>query len=161
MKIIADDRCYLTEVADIALDKRTFRKMVILSSNEESSNWKQITEEEKASLEAHAALFANQEITPDYLQKVNVLLSGIEENINNVNLTAEEALDNKSFFPVFDKIIGRNINAGFRFNEGEDLYEALVPHMVLEENRPTVKPMLLNSATGVAEIQLYKIVTKD
>lgn len=63
MKITADEKCYLTEVADVSLDKRTFRQMVIVPSPTEAAKWKQITEAEKSSMEAQAALFGNQNIT--------------------------------------------------------------------------------------------------
>ena len=67
MKITADDKCYLTEVADVSIDKRTYRKMVIVQDPEDAAQWKQITEAEKASMEAQAALFGNQNITTKYL----------------------------------------------------------------------------------------------
>lgn len=160
MKITADLNCYLTEVAEVSLEKRTFKSMVIVSSPEEAAKWKQITAEEKASLEAQAAIFNNQEITPEYLQQISTLIAGIREHINDTPMSAEDALANKGFFPDFDSIIGREINTGFRFNCGTDMYEALVPHKVSEEHRPVTKAVLLDEA-GEEETQLYKLVTKD
>lgn len=97
MKITADDKCYLTEVADVSLDKRTYRKMVIVQDPEDAAQWKQITEAEKASMEAQASLFGNQNITTEYLSKVGTLLSGIKEKINEIPMSAADALANKQF----------------------------------------------------------------
>ena len=143
MKITADEKCYLTEVADVSLDKRTYRKMVIVQGPEDAARWKQITEEEKASMEAQAALFDNQNITTEYLSKVGTLLSGIKEKINEIPMSAADALANKQFYPTF--------NVGYRFTSGVDMYESLQPHTVSVELKPeSVKdstPVLLAVAT--------------
>lgn len=161
MKITADLNCYLTEVAEVSLDKRTFKSMVIVSSPEEAAKWKQVTEAEKASLEAQAALFGNREITPEYLRQVGTLIAGIREHVNGTPMSAEDALANRELFPDFYGIVGREVNTGFRFNCGEAMYEALVSHMVSEEHRPVTKAVLLEEAGGEEETQLYKLVTKD
>ena len=151
MKITADEKCYLTEVADVSLDKRTFRQMVIVPGPTEAAQWKQVTEEEKASMEAQAALFDNQNITTEYLSKVGTLLSGIKEKINEIPMSAADALANKQFFPTFEDIIGREINVGYRFTSGVDMYESLQPHTVSVELKPESvtdsTPVLLAVAT--------------
>lgn len=162
MKITADLNCYLTDAGDVAPDKRTYRSFVIVTSPEDLAKWKQITEEEKANLEAKAALFSNQNITPEYLQQVSTLVAGIREHVNDTPMSAEDALANKELFPDFDSIIGRDINAGFRFNCDDVMYEALVPHKVSEEHRPVTKAVLLNVASEEeTEETLYKPVTLD
>lgn len=165
MKITADEKCYLTEVADVSLDKRTFRQMVIVQGPEDAAQWKQITEAEKASMEAQAALFVNQNITTEYLSKVGTLLSGIKEKINEIPMSAADALANKQFFPTFDEIIGREINVGYRFAYGEDMYESLQPHTVSADLKPESvtdsTPVLLAVAADIASketTKYYKLV---
>lgn len=165
MKITADEKCYLTEVADVSLDKRTFRQMVIVQGPEDAAQWKQITEEEKASMEAQAALFSNQNITTEYLFNVSTLLSGIKEKINEIPMSAADALANKQFFPTFEDIIGREINVGYRFAYGEDMYESLQPHTVSVELKPDSvtdsTPVLLAVAAATASketTKYYKLV---
>lgn len=165
MKITADEKCYLTEVADVSLDKRTFRQMVIVQGPEDAAQWKQITEEEKASMEAQAALFGNQNITREYLSNVSTLLSGIKEKINEIPMSAADALANKQFFPTFDEIIGREINVGYRFTSGEDMYESLQTHTVSVELKPDSvtdsTPVLLAVAAETASketTKYYKLV---
>lgn len=160
MKITADENCFLTEATEVSLDKRTFKSMVIVSTSEEASQWKQITAEEKASLEAQQAIFDNQDITPEYLQKVSLLLDGIREKINDAPMSADEALSNKEFFPDFDEIVGKDINTGYRFNCDNTMYEALIPHKVSEEHRPVAMVALNDvSSEKTEEVQLYKVVT--
>lgn len=165
MKITADDKCYLTEVADVSLDKRTFRQMVIVPGPTEAAQWKQVTEEEKASMEAQAALFGNQNITTEYLSKVGTLLSGIKEKINEIPMSVADALANKQFFPTFDDIIGREINVGYRFTSGVDMYESLQPHTVSADLKPESvtdsTPVLLAVAAEAASketTKYYKLV---
>lgn len=165
MKITADEKCYLTEVADVSLDKRTYRKMVIVPGPIEAAKWKQITEAEKSSMEAQAALFVNQNITTEYLSKVGTLLSGIKEKINEIPMSAADALANKQFFPAFDEIIGREINVGYRFTSGEDMYESLQTHTVSVELKPDSvtdsTPVLLAVAAETASketTKYYKLV---
>ena len=165
MKITADEKCYLTEVADVSLDKRTFRQMVIVPGPTEAAKWKQITEAEKSSMEAQAALFGNQNITREYLSNVSTLLSGIKEKINEIPMSAADALANKQFFPTFDEIIGREINVGYRFTSGVDMYESLQPHTVSADLKPESftdsTPVLLAVAAATESketTKYYKLV---
>lgn len=160
MKITADEKCYLTEVADVSLDKRTFRQMVIVSGPTEAAQWKQVTEEEKASMEAQAALFGNQNITTEYLSKVGTLLSGIKEKINEIPMSAADAIANKQFFPTFEDIIGREINVGYRFTSGVDMYESLQPHTVSLDLKPDLVTDSTPALFAVADATESKETTK-
>lgn len=160
MKITADEKCYLTEVADVSLDKRTFRQMVIVSGPTEAAQWKQVTEEEKASMEAQAALFGNQNITTEYLSKVGTLLSGIKEKINEIPMSAADAIANKQFFPTFEDIIGREINVGYRFTSGVDMYESLQPHTVSLDLKPDLVTDSTPALLAVADATESKETTK-
>lgn len=150
MKIIADAGCYLTEAAEVAFDKRTFRYMVITDTVEEADGWKQVTSQQKAEMEAQAAIFGSQDITPEYLGKVDTLMSGIAERINDTPMTAEQSLKNKKYYPLRKDIIGKQVNTGFRFNEGETMYEVLKPHPISAEWVP-----------GQGTESLYKVVQEE
>ena len=149
MKITADSGCYLTEVAEVAPDKRTFRNMVIVATVEEAAGWKQITEQEKAALESQGAIFGSQDVTPEYLGRVDTLLTGIAERINDTPMTAAQSLKNKKYYPQRKDIIGKQVDTGFRFNEGETMYEVLQPHTLSAEWMP-----------GQGTESLYKVCTK-
>lgn len=82
MKITADAGCYLTEAAEVAADKRTYRQTVIVASMAEAAQWRQVTEAQRKGMEAQAALFGQREITPSYLAQVDTLMAGISERIN-------------------------------------------------------------------------------
>ena len=133
MKIIADAGCYLTEAAEVAFDKRTFRYMVITDTVEEADGWKQVTSQQKAEMEEQAAIFGSQDITPEYLGKVDTLMAGIAERINDTPMTVEQSLKNKKYYPQRKDIIGKPVNVGFRLNEGETMYEVIQPHTISEE----------------------------
>lgn len=150
MKITADAGCYLTEVAEVAPDKRTFRNMVIVATVEEAAGWKQITEQEKAALESQGAIFGSQDVTPEYLGRVNTLLTGIAERINDTPMTAAQSLKNKKYYPQRKDIIGKQVDTGFRFNKGETMYEVLQPHTLSEQWVP-----------GTGTESLYKVVQEE
>ena len=150
MKITADAGRYLTEVAEVAPDKRTFRNMVIVATVEEAAGWKQITEQEKAALESQGAIFGSQDVTPEYLGRVDTLLTGIAERINDTPMTAAQSLKNKKYYPQWKDIIGKPVDTGFRFNEGETMYEVLQPHTLSAEWIP-----------GEGTESLYKVVQEE
>ena len=147
MKITADEKCYLTEVANVSLDKRTFKKTVIVSTSEEASQWKQISEEEKGSLESQKAIFDNQDVSAEYLGKVNTLVEGISEKINTVEMSVEDCLKYKNFYPEWSKLIGRQATVGFRFRHEDTLHEVIKPHTFSAEWIP-----------GQSTASLYKVV---
>ena len=150
MKITADAGRYLTEVAEVAPDKRTFRNMVIVATVEEAAGWKQITEQEKAALESQGAIFGSQDVTPEYLGRVDTLLTGIAERINDTPMTAAQSLKNKKYYPQWKDIIGKPVDTGFRFNEGETMYEVIQPHTISAEWIP-----------GTGTESLYKVVQEE
>lgn len=150
MKIIADAGCYLTEAAEVAANKRTFRDMLIVDTTTEAAAWRQVTEAERKEMEAQSALFGQQDITPSYLAQVDTLMSGIAERINDTPMTAEQSLKNKKYYPQRKDIIGKQVNTGFRFNEGETMYEVLKPHTISAEWVP-----------GQGTESLYKVVQEE
>lgn len=150
MKITADAGCHLTEAAEVATDKRTYRQTVIVATMEEAAQWRQVTDAERKEMEAQAALFGSQEITPSYLAQVDTLMAGISESINDTPMTAEQSLKNKRYYPQWKDIIGKPVDTGFRLNEGETMYEVIQPHTISAEWIP-----------GTGTESLYKVVQEE
>lgn len=150
MKITADEGCYFTEAAEVAANKRTFRDMLIVDTTTEAAAWRQVTEAERKEMEAQSALLGQQDITPSYLAQVDTLMSGIAERINDTPMTAEQSLKNKKYYPQRKDIISKQVNTGFRFNEGETMYEVLKPHPISAEWVP-----------GQGTESLYKVVQEE
>ena len=107
--------------------------MLIVDTTTEAAAWRQVTEAERKEMEAQSALLGQQDITPSYLAQVDTLMSGIAERINDTPMTAEQSLKNKKYYPQRKDIIGKQVNTGFRFNEGETMYEVLKPHPISAE----------------------------
>ena len=147
MIVKAGNGCYLTESYDTPIENRRFEKQVIVSSAEELSMWREITENEKDKMTMQAKLFDVESVDNDYLNKVDVMLSGIAEKINDAWLTAEQALEKKAYFPKWGDEIGKEHYAGFRFQYGGTLYEVIQPHTFAAEWVP-----------GTGTESLYKVV---
>lgn len=147
MIVKAGNGCYLTESYDTPIENRRFEKQVIVSSAEELSMWREITETEKDKMTMQAKLFDVESVDNDYLNKVDVMLSGIAEKINDAGLTAEQALEKKAYFPKWEDEIGKEHYAGFRFQYGGTLYEVIQPHTFAAEWVP-----------GTGTESLYKVV---
>ena len=150
MIVKAGNGCYLTESYDTPIENRRFEKQVIVSSAEELSMWKEITETEKDKMTMQGMLFDVESVDYDYLNKVDVMLSGIAEKINDANLTDAHAIEKKKFFPLWNDEIGNEHYAGFKFQYGETLYEVLQPHTFAAEWVP-----------GTGTESLYKVVQEE
>lgn len=149
MIVKAGNGCYLTESYDTPIENRRFEKQVIVSSAEELSMWREITETEKDKMTMQAKLFDVESVDYDYLNKVDVMLSGIVAKVNDANLTDAQAIEKKRFFPLWNDEIGNEHYAGFKFQYGETLYEVLQPHTFAAEWVP-----------GTGTESLYKVVTE-
>lgn len=150
MIVKAGNGCYLTESYDTPIENRRFEKQVIVSSAEELSMWREITETEKDKMTMQAKLFDVESVDYDYLNKVDVMLSGIAAKVNDAGLTAAQALEKKEFFPKWEDEIGNEHYAGYRFQYGGTLYKVLQPHTFAAEWVP-----------GTGTESLYKVVHVD
>lgn len=139
--------CYLTQSADMPLSERRFENQVLVNSPEDVAQWKEITSKQKEEMIAEASFIDVAAIDVEALDRVDALLNDISANINNVSLTAEEALSKKSFFPAWENIIGTEVNVGFRFRYGGVLYEVIQQHTLQEDWNP-----------GARTESLYKVV---
>lgn len=128
MILQASNGCYLTENFEVDIKVRRFVKSIIVASQEEAVLWKEITEIERDQMIEEGKIFAPESVDYTYLNKIDLLMAGISEKINDAGLTAEQALEKKQYFPKFDNLIGEPATPEFRFQHGEDLFEVLQPH---------------------------------
>lgn len=149
MIVKAGNGCYLTESYDTPIENRRFEKQVIVSSAEELSMWKEITETEKDKMTMQQ-LFQVDNVDYAYLGKVGTLIGGIAAKVNDANLTDTQAIEMKRFFPKWNDEIGNEHYAGFKFQYGETLYKVLQPHTFAAEWVP-----------GTGTESLYKVVQED
>lgn len=150
MIVKAGNGCYLTESYDTPIENRRFEKQVIVSSAEELSMWKEITETEKDKMIMQQQLFQVDNVDYAYLEKVGTLIGGIAAKVNDANLTDAQAIEMKGLFPKWEDEIGNKHYAGFKFQYGETLYKVLQPHTFAAEWVP-----------GTGTESLYKVVHED
>lgn len=147
MRISASNGCWLTESQEPAEGRRTFVKDVFITSVEEISRWREVTDSEKENIDLNDRLLNPDDLNYKYIKQVDTLLEGITSKINTLGLTAEEALDVQSHFPRWEELIGEDEYAGFRFQYGGTLYEVIQTHTFQEEWKP-----------GEGTEALYKVV---
>ena len=150
MRISASNGCWLTESQEPAEGRRTFVKDVFITSVEEISRWREVTDTEKENIDLNDRLLNPDDLNYKYIKQVDTLLEGITSKINTLGLTAEEALDVQSNFPRWENLIGEDESAGFRFQYGETLYEVIQPHTFSAEWVP-----------GQGTESLYKVVQEE
>ena len=63
-----------------------------------------------------------------YMGVVDALLAGVSDKINEVELTTEQKLEKKSYFPKWNDLIGESAEPEFNFQHGDDLFEVLQLH---------------------------------
>ena len=81
------------------------------------------------------------------------MLSGIRNKINTADLTNDQALEMKDFFPDWEEVLGTDAGAGFKFNFESVLMEVVTPHVLTENNRPKVNETML--LTGIQDETVY------
>ena len=96
---------------------------------------------------AEASFIDTEAIDVEALDRVDTLLNDIAANINNAGLTVEEALAKKEYFPVWEDLIGTEVDMQFRFRYGSTLYEVIQKHTPQEDWKP-----------GTGTESLYKVV---
>ena len=137
-----DEGKYITQknvdnILDAILSNR-----VILAVNDSIDNYKEIDETDaekirEAKKEQDPNLYPTEE--ENKISKVSFYRS-IEKNINvernSINLlsfTDSEALEHKIFFPIWNDIIGKTVNEGFKFTYKDTLYKVKQAHTLTEQ----------------------------
>lgn len=142
MFLKADEKCYLTQAGTVDIKDRVFQQIAYLTKPEQATEWRQVTDMERAQIIAQAQVLDTSELTPEYLQKVDTLIAAIPAAINTRNFTDQQALDNMEWFPVWgdeNAYMGMSVEKGFMFRhktgeEGEySLYKALKKHTLSAE----------------------------
>lgn len=142
MFLKADEKCYLTQAGTVDIKDRVFQQIAYLTKPEQATEWRQVTDMERAQIIAQAQVLDTSELTPEYLQKVDTLIAAIPATINTRNFTEQEALENMEWFPVWgdeNAYMGMPVEKGFMFRhkaEGEaehTLYKVLQPHTLSAE----------------------------
>lgn len=124
---------WLTEAFDVDYSERRFLQTISLANADEAKYWKEVSNQEKDALIAQGQLFDVGNLSYDYLNKVDTLLAGVSQKINDVELTTEQKLEKKSYFPKWDDLIGESAEPEFNFQHGDDLFEVLQPHTFAAE----------------------------
>lgn len=157
MLLKANEGRYLTQSQDVPVEERIFKTHIALGAMAEAVQWKEVTEAEKAAIINEATVLGVDNLTADYLAQVETLIDQIPQVINNKNLTANEALAHKEWYPYWGEEgaeMGKEVPAGFRLRhraEGEEedtLYEVIQKHTLQADWVP-----------GVETASLYKVVS--
>lgn len=77
------------------------------------------------------------------LKRANELVKKNHEEINELELTAEQALEVKEMFPMWDEFVDKTITAGTRFQYDGKLWEVLQDHTVLSHYQPSINTAAL------------------
>lgn len=144
---------WLTESFSVSFSERRFLQTVNLSSADESKYWKEVSNQEKEAMQAQAKLLEVENVDYDYLTDVKTMLSGIRKKINTSDLTNDQALEMKDFYPDWEEVLGTDAGAGFKFNFESVLMEVVTPHVLAEDNKPKVNEIML--LTGIQDETVY------
>ena len=157
MLLKANNGRYLTQSGDVPVEERIFKTLVALGTTAEAAQWKEVTEAEKSAIINQATVLGVDNLTADYLSQVETLIGQIPQVINTKELTANEALAHKEWYPYWGEEgaeMGKEVPAGFRLRhraEGEEedtLYEVIQKHTLQADWVP-----------GVETASLYKVVS--
>ena len=90
---------YLTQSQDVPVEERIFKTMVCLGSSSEATQWREVTEAEKAAIINESTVLGVDNLDAAYLTQVETLIEQIPQVINTKGLTANEALEHKEWYP--------------------------------------------------------------
>lgn len=144
MIIQASNGCFLTQSGEVSIKERRFEKMMLVASVEEAALWKEVTESEMNDMIEEGKLFYPNELSYDFLSKLNSLVGTVSQDINNLNLTNAQALKVKRFFPEWADLFGQKAEVGFKFRYNDVLLEVITPHTFSADNIPVQQPLLLS-----------------
>lgn len=145
MIIQASNGCFLTQSEEVSIKERRFEKMMLVASVEEAALWKEVTESEMNDMIEEGKLFYPNELSYDFLSKLNSLVGTVSQDINNLKLTNTQALKVKRFFPEWADLFGQKAEVGFKFRYNDVLLEVITPHTFSADNIPAQQPLLLSA----------------
>lgn len=160
MILQAKGGCYLTQTADVPIEQRHFVQTVVVHRIEDFSSWREVTEAEKEKMLQQGTIFDVNQLSADYLNKIDTVLAEIPAHINEKYIAAVDAITHQDYYPVWGDTnapMGKEVEAGFRFryratdDEPYTLYEVVTPHTLSADNPPISPVMLLSAANMAAE----------
>lgn len=77
------------------------------------------------------------------LKRGEELVKKNKEEINELELTAEQALEVKEMFPMWEEFVDKTITTGTRFQYDGKLWEVLQDHTVLSHYQPSINTAAL------------------
>lgn len=152
MILQADGGFYLTQNYDVPIAERVFGKTTYVRDASEASQWKQVSEAENEKMMDEGSIFDPSDLSGEYLNKVDVLLSGIAGSINNVSLTGKEKMAHKNYFPRWEDLLDNpddpspSVHPGFCLSHEDILYEVIHEHTLSRQWEP-----------GAGTKSLYKV----
>lgn len=154
MILQAGYNCWLTQKDDVTAKDRRFESHVVVHTAEDFEIWKEITSRQKDEMVMMNALLDVDAMSYESLTSAEKVIhkvqDGITKNINAVPLTAEQAIEKKNWFPVWEDLIGTEVDVQFRFRYDGTLYEVVQKHTLQEGWKP-----------GTGTEPLYKVVQAD
>lgn len=160
MILQAKGGCYLTQAADVPIEQRHFVQTVVVQRVEDFSSWKEVTEAEKEKMLQQGTIFDVEQLSADYLNKIDTVLAEIPAHINEKYIAPEDAISHQNYYPVWGDTnapMGKEVEAGFRFryrateDEPYTLYEVVTSHTLSADNPPVPPVMLLSAEATLAE----------
>lgn len=160
MILQAKGGCYLTQAADVPIEQRHFVHTVVVQRVEDFSSWREVTEAEKEKMLQQGTIFDVNQLSADYLNKIDTVLAEIPAHINEKYIAPLDAITHQDYYPVWGDTnapMGKEVDAGFRFryrateDEPYTLYEVVTPHTLSADNPPIPPVMLLSAAANMAE----------
>lgn len=159
MKLQAKSGCYLTQKEDVSIEQRHFVTTVSVEKSTDIDKWVEVSEAEKEKMLQQGTIFDVNELSADYLNKIDTVLAEIPAHINEKYIAPADAIAHQEYYPVWGDTnakMGKEVEAGFRFryrateDEPYTLYEVVTPHTLSADNPPIPPVMLLSAAANMA-----------
>lgn len=136
---------YITQKNTVNIQDTILSKKVFLAVNDSVDNYKEITEEE-----AEVIKQAQKELDPSkypteeeekaqkisFFNSIKKAVTSERSRINTMSLTDNESLKYKMFYPLWEDLIGTEVDAGFKFTYKDTLYKVRQKHTISEEWKP-------------------------
>lgn len=136
---------YITQKEAVSIPETILSKKVFLAVNDSVDNYKEITEEEaevikQAQKELDPSLYPTAEENKiqkiSFFNSVEKAIVSERNSINTLSLTDNESLKYKIFYPVWEDLIGTEVDAGFKFTYKDTLYRVKQKHTLSLEWNP-------------------------
>lgn len=136
---------YITQKEAVSIPETILSKKVFLAVNDSIDNYKEITEEEaevikQAQKELDPSLYPTAEENKmqkiSFFNSVEKAITSERNSINTLSLTDNESLKHKIFYPLWENLIGTEVDAGFKFTYKDTLYRVKQKHTLSLEWNP-------------------------